>query len=100
MIHLDDSVLRNVWISDEAYFCLSGTVNKQNMRFWGLENPQIVHQQPLHDAKLLVWCAMSKHGIIGPYFFDATFNSERYRGMLNTFFFPELRALRIPLATA
>ncbi len=100
LIHLDDSVLRNVWISDEAYFCLSGTVNKQNMRFWGLENPHIVHQQPLHDAKLLVWCAMSEHGIIGPYFFDATVNSERYRGMLNTFFFPELRALRIPLATA
>jgi hypothetical protein len=99
LIHLDDNVLSNVWISDEAYFCLSGTVNKQNMRFWGLENPHVVHEQPLHDAKLLVWCAMSEHGIIGPYFFDGTVTSDRYREMLNTFFFPELRALRIPLAT-
>jgi hypothetical protein len=100
LIHLDENVLSNLWISDEAYFCLSGTVNKQNMRFWGLENPNVVHEQPLHDAKLLVWCAMSEHGIIGPYFFEGTVNSERYREMLNTFFFPELRALRIPLATA
>ncbi len=100
LIHLDDNVLSNVWISDEAYFCLSGTVNKQNMRFWGLENPHVVHEQPLHDVKVLVWCAMSEHGIIGPYFFDGTVNSERYREMLNTFFFSKLRALRIPLATA
>jgi AraC-like DNA-binding protein len=32
LIHLDDSVLSSLWISDEAYFCLSGKVNKQNMR--------------------------------------------------------------------
>ncbi len=100
LIHLDDNVLTNLWISDEAYFCLSGKVNKQNVRFWGLEKPHVVHEQPLYDAKLLVWCAMSEHGIIGPYFFDGTVNSERYREMLNTFFFPELRALRIPLAPA
>jgi len=92
-------VLGNLWISDEAYFCLSGVVNKQNMRFWGLENPHVTHEQPLHDEKLLVWCAMSEHGIIGPFVFDGTVNSQRYREMLNNFFFPRLRALRIPLAT-
>jgi Helix-turn-helix domain (DUF4817) len=99
LIHLDESVLTNLWITDEAYFCLSGKVNKQNMRFWGLENPHVTHEQPLHDEKLLVWCAMSEHGIIGPFVFNNTVNSQRYREMLNDFFFPRLRALRIPLAT-
>ena len=69
------------------------------MRFWGLENPHVTHEQPLHDEKLLVWCAMSEHGIIGPFVFNNTVNSQRYREMLNDFFFPRLRALRIPLAT-
>ena len=95
-------MLSNLWISDEAYFCLSGKVNKQNMRFWGLENPHVTHEQPLHDEKLFVWCAMSEHGIIGLSVFDGTVNSQRYREMLFSsfnFFFPRLRALRIPLAS-
>ena len=50
-----------------------------------------------------VWCAMSdsEHGLIGPFVivFNNTVNSLRYREMLNDFFFPRLRALRIPLAT-
>jgi hypothetical protein len=96
---VDENVLSNLWISDEAYFCLSGKVNKQNMRFWGLENPHVTHEQPLHDEKLLVWCAISEHGIIGPFVFDGTVNSQRYREMLSNFFFPRLRALRIPLAS-
>ncbi len=100
LIHLDNNVLSNLWISDEAYFCLSGSVNKQNMRFWGLQNPHVIHEQPLHDEKLLVWCAMSEHGIIGPFIFDGTVNSQRYREMLHDCFFPRLRALRIPLASA
>jgi hypothetical protein len=97
LIHLDENVLGNLWITDEAYFCLSGVVNKQNMRFWGLENPHIVQEQPLHDEKLLVWCAMSEHGIIGPFFFDGTVKSKNYGDMLREFFLPRLRALRIPL---
>ena len=31
--------LNNIWFGDEAHFHLSGHVNKQNMRFWGSENP-------------------------------------------------------------
>ena len=85
---INENVLGNLWISDETYFCLSGVVNKQNMRFWGLENPHVTHEQPLHDEKLLVWCAMSEHRIIGLFVFDDTFNSQRYREMLNNFFFP------------
>jgi Helix-turn-helix domain (DUF4817) len=99
LINIDNNMIRNLWISDEAYFCLSGAVNKQNMRFWGLQNPHVIHEQPLHDEKLLVWCAMSEHGIIGPFVFDGTVNSQRYREMLTEYFFPMLRRMRIPLAS-
>ena len=64
-----------------------------------LGNLWIEHVIPGPGEKLLVWCAMSEHGIIGPFVFDGTVNSQRYREMLNNFFFPRLRALRIPLAT-
>jgi hypothetical protein len=40
--------------SDEAHFHLSGYVNKQNFRFWGKENPQVLHETPLHSIKVTV----------------------------------------------
>jgi hypothetical protein len=41
---------------------------------------------PLHDEKLLVWCAISAEGIIGPYFFEQSVNQDNYLEMLRTFF--------------
>ncbi|CAJ0956957.1 unnamed protein product [Ranitomeya imitator] len=61
---------------------LSGCVNKQNMRYWSETNPREVHERPLHSDRVTVWCAISRVGIIGPYFFQdngrtKTVNSER-----------------------
>ena len=47
---------------------------------------------------MTVWCAMSSQGLIGPFFFEengsaVTVNGARYRIMLQTFFFPQLKAL-------
>lgn len=86
-------------MSDEAHFHLNGFVNKQNCRYWCNENPQMLHESPLHSPKVTVWCAVGEKGIIGPYFFEennitVTVNSERYITMLQTFFFPELRRRR------
>lgn len=92
----DASQLNFLLMSDEAHFHLSGYVNKQNCRYWSEENPQHIHEQPLHDLKVSVWCGVSSFGIIGPYFFEennqtVTINSERYVHMLETFLGPELR---------
>ena len=39
----------------------------------------------------MVWCAISKRGIIGPYFFDdGSITGERYKRMLGYFFIPKL----------
>lgn len=83
-------------MSDEAHFHLSGYVNKQNLRFWGTQNPRVMHEKPLHPLKATVWCGVHAGGVIGPYFFEdaigntVTVNGERYRAMINDFLLPEL----------
>jgi len=84
--------------SDEAHFHLSGAVNKQNFRYWAENNPRQIHERPLHSPKVTVWCAISKFGVIGPYFFEengqtVTVNAERYVSMLDNFFEPQLEEL-------
>ena len=81
---------------------MNGFVNKQNFRYWGLENPREIHERPLHCPRVTVWCAIGENTVIGPYFFEengvtVTVNSERYLAMLNNFFLPQLRRKRIPL---
>lgn len=91
---LDESenFLDNVWFSDEAHFCLSGQVNSKNYVFWGSEVPDEVAERPLHSVKCTAWCAISRHGIIGPYWFEddeekaVTINSERYIAVLSKFY--------------
>jgi hypothetical protein len=46
-----------VELSDEAHFHFSGTVNKQNFRYWSHNKPRELHQRPLHSPKVTVWCA-------------------------------------------
>lgn len=93
----DEGFINKLWMSDEAHFHLSGFVNKQNFRYWAQENPTELHQRPLHSKKVTVWCAMSSHGIIGPYFFEnengfaTTVTSDRYVAMLQTFVVQQLQ---------
>ena len=87
----DENFLENVWFSDEAYFLLSGHVNRKNNVFWGSKVPDEVLQRPLHSVKCTAWVAISKHGIIGPFWFEddegrsQTVNKERYMAVLNKY---------------
>lgn len=76
--------------SDEAHFHLSGTVNKQNFRYWTASNSQQLHERPLHSPTVTVWCDISQFGVIGLYFFEdenrvVTVTSARYVVMLYTY---------------
>jgi hypothetical protein len=89
-----------VFFSDEAHFHLSGCVNKQNMRYWSGVNPRELHEKPLHAERVTVWCALSRTGIIGPWFFEendraVTVTSERYIQMIQEFFLPKLDELGV-----
>ena len=57
-------------MGDKAHFHLNGHVNKQNMRFWGMQNPQIAYASKLHSRKVTVWCGVTTERIIKPYFFE------------------------------
>lgn len=86
-------------MSDEAHFHLCGYVNKQNYRFWGTENPRILHEVPLHPLKVTVWCGIYGRNVIGPYFFEdgdgntITVNGEHYRTMIRDFLLPQIDRL-------
>ena len=90
----DSDFLHRILYSDKAHFHLNGCVNKQNSRFWSIENPEIIKPIPLHSKKVTVWCAISSREIVGPYFFEdsagntVTVTSERYTQMLREYFFP------------
>ena len=83
--------INDVWFTDEAHFHLNGVVNRQNYRYWGSEKPDEVAERPLHSPKCTAWCAISAHGIIGPFWFEddggntATVNAERYRAIIGQF---------------
>jgi len=84
----DDGVINTFLMTDEAHFHLSGYVNKQNYRYWAPENPQELHQRPLHSERLTVWCGIASFRVLGPYFFEdnegaaVTVTSERYVAVL------------------
>jgi hypothetical protein len=83
-------------MSEEAHFHLSGFVNKQNFHYWSATNPIKLHERPLHSSKVIVWCAISSFGIIGPYFFEdereraVSVTGLHYIHMLENFLSPEL----------
>ena len=84
-----------LWCSDEAHFHLSGTVKKQIFRYWADNNPRDLHQRPLQSPRVTVRCAVSRLGVVGPYFFEeggetVTVTSNRYCEMLEKFVRPRL----------
>ena len=91
--------------SDEATFHLSGLVNRQNMRFWGTENPHKIAETKSFSPKVIIWAEVSSSRIldIGPYFFEdedghaVTVKKENYVSVIETYFVPHLRSLRVPL---
>ena len=75
---------------DEAYFYLTLPVNNQNNRQWSQVQPYIGVETPLHDQKILVWCAISVDRVFGPYYFEDTVNQHNYMEMLQNFFWTRM----------
>ena len=82
------------FFSDEAYFYLTLPPNKQNNRQWGSSQLVVGTEKPLHDEKVLVWCAISANGVFGPFFFKDYVNQHNYLEMLKENFWPKV--LRTP----
>lgn len=62
--------LENIVFTDEATFCLNGSVHPHNCRYWSQNNPhwtRACHTQ--RRGKVNVWVGMIGRRILGPYFF-------------------------------
>jgi hypothetical protein len=46
----------------------TGCVKSQNTRVWSKGSPLAEHETPPHSVKIGVWCAVSRHRILGPFF--------------------------------
>ena len=91
--------LNNAWLKMSIFIEKSSfltkliftSVNKQNCRIWGSENPHVVMKKSMHPQRETIWCGFWSGGIIGPFFFEKEqgaaiiVNGERYRAMLNEF---------------
>nr|XP_012563354.1 unnamed protein product [Hydra vulgaris] len=92
----DNEFIHKLIMGDEAHFHLNGHVNKQNMRFWGTENPHQGHASPLHSVKVTTWCGVTSEKVIVPFFFEdvnenaVTVTAEKYQDMLANFVQPQL----------
>ena len=89
-LSLPESATEWFIFSDEAWFTLEESVNKQNDRSWLPSRPQEEIEQQLHGEKVMVWCAISVNRVFGPFFFDTTVNAANYLEMLKDFFWPKL----------
>ena len=58
IINDDDDALKLALMSEEAYFHVTGFVNKRNVRYWATVNPTELHEQPLHSPDVTVWCGV------------------------------------------
>lgn len=83
--------INQILFSDEATFCLNGTVNKHNCRFWSQENPHwMLEHHTQHHQKINVWAGIIGRNIIGPFFINESLNSERYLVLLQNEIIPAL----------
>ena len=76
-----------MFLSDETWFHLRGHVLIQNHRYWGANKPNFIHETPLHDEKIGIWCAVNVYCLIGSIFYETTINTQRYRDDILTPFF-------------
>ena len=75
---------------DETYFYLTPQVNIQNDRIWQQSKPTDKIERPLHDPKILVWCAISAKKVFGPYYFEGKVLQHNYLDMLKIFFWSKV----------
>lgn len=82
-IQQNPNFFRYVLFSDESSFTNHGIVNRHNMHYWSLENPQwlreVEHQRPW---TVNVWCGIIGNKLIGPHIIEGSLNGPKYQDIL------------------
>ena len=90
--HAEESFFQNCIIGDEAMFYTNGHVNRQNCRYWDVENPYFQLDANDQSAeRIMVWGGFFGNSVLGPYFFDGNVNGDSYRAMLDNFVWPAVQ---------
>ena len=77
--------LTKLTFSDECVFSLSGSVNKHNVVYWSVENPEIrLHIKSAKTRSLTVWALIGFCGLVDYHIIEETMNGERYCEVLNS----------------
>ncbi|KAA6393910.1 MAG: putative transposable element tc3 transposase [Streblomastix strix] len=81
-----------IYFSDECIFELAGHVNTYNCYFHASMNPHFTMEVSHKSGSLMVWCAISSFGLIGPIFLLETVTQQVYQDMIGNQFVPDLHA--------
>ena len=74
------------------FFHLNGKVNSIHGSAWSPAPVKMLHEQPLHSPKVLVWCGFKTDFLMDPFFFDNPIKGAAYRDMLINHVEPQLRS--------
>lgn len=89
--NFDLTTLKHIWFTDESYFYLNPPAGK-NKFVWAKTKPDNNFvQRPSHSSKILIWMAVSYHGIFWRAI-DGTMNGESYVNLLKHEFIPFLES--------
>jgi hypothetical protein len=78
--------------NSEATFHPSGILNKQNVHFWGIENPHASAEFVRDLPKVNMFHALSKAKVYSPFFFtETTVTSIAYLDMVKQWLCPQLK---------
>ena len=86
---------QNVIFTDEKFFTLKSSPNRQNTRFWSVENPFVCEESVSQGAeKLMAWAGVINGRILPIVWFKKgeSVNSDRYLDMLKKKLWPAIRS--------
>jgi hypothetical protein len=74
----------SILFTDEAVFSAgSGSINRQNSRYWAQENPHwVLPVREQGGPRMMVWCGIWRDRVIGPYFINSSVTGDRYLRLL------------------
>jgi len=92
--NVNPAFVNNILFTDESTFCLNGTVNRQNCRYWAAENPRwMLEAHSQRPQKVNVWGGIIGNRVLGPFFIEGTLDGNRYLDFLQTELIPALAVL-------
>ncbi len=92
-VRQDPTLVDRILWTDESNFKMNGHVNRHNSIYWAEENPHYQIEVEMQSPGVTVWAGICSKGIIGPFFFEGTVNSQNYQNMLENFAIPKIEEI-------